>query len=609
MIKKICVVLFFILVNLRCFGLEISSQEAYVLEEFFRVMLGSSEGGFVLYDKKPLCINGFYFEDDFVKEIENHRTSVYLREGAFILKKMSNKLKNKIIIHIYNRPDTLAKDYVHILFINRDLFLSVVKNNLSLFQYVLGPSVTPMALLNQLTDSNNSFHSILKNDKVLIGILLGYGTQNSLYVSRIENIEEELLAPDQPPFKSLLSRLEVLRPEHKELLLFRRSPSCTKYPEQQPGFGHATLNEEIKDLGKKIDISSLKLAQQSPPFMFGRLKEDKETDKLVKDLEDTQIKINDLVSSKNFLNDVLKIVLPDVELTINNKVLQEEFFSQEELEQLPLLVAANIWKIIEEENESYKKSFIRGMYDADNSLEPKVQLLDTLGFEKMKILIKAKQNIKVAEDFFKKLNSEKSFICVFPFKLYYKVMKKGNGSILDDRTNVTVHYNIKTPDDTILIDTWLRGLPMKLNLLETFPGFAKGVKGMRIGEMREIFIHPSLAYGLYTTLEKGIYLKATVQLLDVGQETEEKNDSSEIIILDLENELNKNIESDYSQQSKKIGYAVGYELWLHYKKNEFYKFSQILKWLKLFESGENVDITSEGFQILINRLHWNIYHS
>lgn len=38
---------------------------------------------------------------------------------------------------------------------------------------------------------------------------------------------------------------------------------------------------------------------------------------------------------------------------------------------------------------------------------------------------------------------------------------------------------------------------------------------MKVGETREIFIHPLLGNGIYTTLEKGIYLKVEVELLPI----------------------------------------------------------------------------------------------
>jgi len=253
---------------LHCQALELSSEESSVLEKFFRVMLEKIEGGYVLFEKKPVCINGFHVRDDFTKECETHIASVFVREGAAKWKRLNLNCSNQdMIIHIYNHEDSLVTDYIHILFINRDLFLGTVKSNLPLFQYVLGPDITPAGLLEKLTDPNTTFHSVLKNDKVLIGILLGYGTQNSLYVSRIEQLQEALLGSEQPPLKSLLSKpgefqSEFQREFQRKLLLKTCPPNLGA--NIMPSFGYVSLKEEIQGLVKKIDDSSQSLAGDNP---------------------------------------------------------------------------------------------------------------------------------------------------------------------------------------------------------------------------------------------------------------------------------------------------------------------------------------------------------
>jgi len=105
--------------------------------------------------------------------------SVYLREGAIVWKALNFK-QSDIIVHVYDKPDSLAK------------------------VWVLGPNVTAEGLLEQLTNPRETFYSVLKDDKVLIGILLGFGPQNAIHVSRLENLEEMLYSAETPPFKSRL---------------------------------------------------------------------------------------------------------------------------------------------------------------------------------------------------------------------------------------------------------------------------------------------------------------------------------------------------------------------------------------------------------------------
>lgn len=609
MTKKISIFLISFLLTFRCCAIEISSEESLVLESFFHQMLRNSEGGFVLYNTKPICINGFYLHDCFTGENEGHRSSVDLREGASKWKNLNlDKLKQNIIIHCYNNEDILARRHVHILFINKKLFLSVVEKNLPLFQYVLGPDVTPIGLLNQLTDPNNSFHEVLKEDKVLIGILLGFGTQNSLYVSRVENIEANLLTVEQLPFKSQLSKLGDIRPEYREMFLLADPSLHTKFLNEQPSFGYQSLKEEMQELMKKLDVSSQKLARQSPGFIFGRLKDDKETNQLVNDLEKAQDKIAKLNTSKKFLLDVLQLIFPKEKIVIQQPIHTEILFDNREMQKFPFLVAANIWQVIENENELFKKSFFQGMSDAEKNMDSQDFESNTLTYEKNKVLVKAKQNIQEANEYFHQISKDSNFISVLPLRLYYKITKEGNGLVLDNQASVTIHYTIKTPDNKILLDTMMGGQPNQLSLMDTIPGFAWGVKGMKIGEQREILIHPSLAYGIYTLLEKGIYLKVNAQLVDMNKD--EKSDHfPKLIELELMQEISPTIDEDFLQQTRQVGYITGYQVWQHYKKEKSYQLPQVMHWLKQFEKGEDVDISDAKFQDLINRLHWSIYHA
>jgi len=101
-----------------------------------------------------------------------------------------------------------------------------------------------------------------------------------------------------------------------------------------------------------------------------------------------------------------------------------------------------------------------------------------------------------------------SYIAAYPLYLFYKIVQHSNGQKLDKETNVCVDFDIFRSDGKCLKVEF----DVCVNLQDTIPGFAYGLQGMRIDEIREIFIHPSLAYGVHTMFEKGIYLKILVKL-------------------------------------------------------------------------------------------------
>lgn len=595
-----------------CFALTLTYNQSIVLESFFRTMLEKSEGGYTFYDKKPICINGFLYEDNFFGETETHKDLVSLYLGAAVWKQVTtllkdNKLDNNLIIHIYDTPDSLASNYIHILFINKNNFVNTVQSNLSLFQYILGPEVTAKKLLNKLTDVSGDFHSILKNDKVLIGILLGFGTQNSLYGGRVENLQEALFAPEQPPFINQILMNNKTATIYKKLLLSPREVYVMNN-NTSPSFFYSSLSEEMESLLQKMEVSSEKLSRNRPFFIFGRIKGDHETNLRIAELETAQEKISNLLSSKKFLQKCLQLLLPEEEIEIEALERSKLFsFSQFELDLFPKLIATNIWNRISQENESYIEGFLHGMEDAENQNDAIEFIEQPPNYEELKTLAQAQHNIKLADSYFAQLDQQADLVCVYPKKLYYNIVEKGNGDCLKEQTQVTVHYTITSADGVILSDTWGAGQPHKINLQKTISGFSWGIRDMKIGEVREIYIHPSVGYGIYTSLDKGIYLKVRVQLVAIDEDFN-SNSFPTLTILDFNEELNVLKKYNFDELSRVEGGQAGYEIWKHYRKGLHNALPQVrAEIIRLNKEEPNIDTETNVNQDLINRLHWNIY--
>lgn len=601
MLRFIYITLFSFL-SIASYEYEISREDTVILEKFFRTMLEKSEGGYVLYDSKPMCINGYYDKDYFQNESEQHKNSAFLREGMKRWKELNlSQYDSNIIVHGYNNEDVSAKNYVHILFINKKLFLKTVQDNLALFQYVLGPDVTPLSLLAKLTDPQETFHGVLKDDKVLIGILLGFGTQNSLYVSRMENLHDLLFSAENIPFRNKLSKCGNISDEIRHLLLLHDGNIVSQTIDPTPSFGYASIQEELEGLSKIIEISSAKLSRNLPLFIFGRIKDDTASQELVSRLERTQSHIGDLLKSKTFLDDVLSMLYPQEKIVTHPSSQRELHFEPSQLSHLPELVAANVWHVIHAEGSDYQESFINGMKDAEAGKECKVGFLDTLHYEKLKTLTKIQNHLVLTEEYFSQLNQDPQVTCVVPFKLYYRINQAGEGVPLEKQTRVELNYSVKTLQNKVVADQWSQ--PQWIDLSETIPGFALGIKGMKKGEIREIYIHPSLGYGIYTTFEKGVYLKALVRLLDIDHEAEIKK-VPELVFLDCK--LGMQDKMDFAEEEKKLGYLRGYHVWQHYQKCKLYGLSDILNKMTFLKNNENTSIDRPG-QDTINRLHWNIY--
>ncbi len=159
----------------------LSADELAVLEIFFRTLLTESQGGYVLYGNKPSCIEGFANREEGTYFLANwvHVFTTKLKEGALIWEKLGlNKYYKNYLLYVYEKP---VDEWRHLVLVNKQSLLLIIEANLPLFQYVLGPKVTPNELLDALSNSKGNFDSVLNYDRALIGILLGYGTQNALH--------------------------------------------------------------------------------------------------------------------------------------------------------------------------------------------------------------------------------------------------------------------------------------------------------------------------------------------------------------------------------------------------------------------------------------------
>lgn len=594
----------------------LSPEETAILDRFINVMFKYSEGGYVLYGMKPMCFHGFNVFDSFGGDCEVHRQYVYLREGASLWKKIFQNKMSNIIIHIYDRPENQADDVVGILFINKKMFCETVEKNIALFQYVLGPNVTPLALLDRLTDPNTSFDSVLKSDRVLMGILLGFGVQNALHVSRIENLQVAYLSsPEQFPWKNRLTSLNSLLGGYQDVLLLS-SEQRIGATDLNPSFSYTSLEEEIRDAISKIECSSQKLLEKRPYFIFGRLLQDEESDFLIRDLEETQEKIIALLNSDQPLQPILKMVYPNCLIELQRELtIPTPVSIAADRNHLQTIVAKNTWASICNETLLFINGFYKGMQDANKG--NKDLSIDSTGhYEILKAVVRAKENAERADRFFAELDKDVNAVPVKRGEIYYKVLQKGDGEILDFQQTVKVHCRAITPDGLVICDTWANGSPIVVELSEAIQGFAWGMKGMQEGEIREIFMHPKVAYGIYTTLEKGIYLRAEVQLLSI-EPSENSSTFPTIEPLDFEAIFSRLNKYNLEEIANNEGYLLGYSIWDHYKKEDSLTFSEILDMLKALERSQSFPMKksiqvdaksmSASDRSILNSLHWNLY--
>lgn len=136
-----------------------------------------------------------------------------------------------------------------------------------------------------------------------------------------------------------------------------------------------------------------------------------------------------------------------------------------------------------------------------------------------------KDNLIDAEAFLSKIAQEGAIELVAN-KLYYKILKQGSGKQVQSVDVPMLAYTVWTYNrwgekEIISFDT-----PHPVMLEDTIPGFAQGVKGMLEGEIRQLFIHPDLAYSTYGKFDPNLLVIFKVEVVSAESKEDDANSPS-----------------------------------------------------------------------------------
>ncbi|MGL5263567.1 MAG: FKBP-type peptidyl-prolyl cis-trans isomerase [Candidatus Rhabdochlamydia sp.] len=507
------------------------NQEYAILDQFFKMTFSSEEYGYVIEGCKPISVRNFPSLDsfpiskDFKYEEKRFNNTILVRKAIPLWNKFCGQQKDFVLkVTALNNQSSPFLSFLEVAFINVSKLQEVVEKNSDLFRYILGPTNTTQDIVDLIVNSNQPLTNILNHNLTLMGIVLGFGSHNSIVGGRQETIYALSISKDCPPFTphSYLMQngsehsLDFLTPErygayYLELaggddLNFR-----VDFPRLKTQSRFVNLIDEIRSIDQ-LEEQILPTLWQEPKFVFGAFKGGPSNQPFFKQLSHTQKKIRSLLNNPHFLECVLEKINKKRPVIRIKKAMFNETASFE--------LSPNFWNEIlnsvanrfidEEKKSAFTQAF---NHPEDTYCKPPTMMGTSNAI--LEGLKKARSNLAKANLHFDKLSQDATLKELVFKQLYFKIILPGNEKKLEKEDRVRIGFVIEDIEGNILFanhDSWI-------NLSETFPGFAHGLQGMHIQEKRLLFIHPTLAYGALTTLPPCSALTIKVQLLDIDLQT------------------------------------------------------------------------------------------
>jgi peptidylprolyl isomerase len=549
-------------------SISVVDQKDYdVLDQFLRMVFFEEEYGYVLEGLKPISVRNFMPIEEIhpykdlryaQKEFAN---TILAREAITAWKKLCAGGKNFALKAIPLRNTTTTG--WEIQFINTAKLREVIEENISLFRYTLGPKIQADELVNQIAYSNQDFCSILQNDLVLVGIVLGYGIHNSLMGGRLETISSMTISKDCAPYLPK-SQLMLSKQEHSMNVFIPQafgmyylsfaggddSHFRDDYGMLHPSIGASTVEEEVMAIDEMDDDTYPPQLMQKPGFVFSAYKGGSSNKPFFNRLMQAQKRIQSLLKRSDFLETVLEKIGGRKPIIACKKTNHQGHkihanFSVHEWTRI-LQNAANRF-----EDQERQLAFFESYCHQTEAC----QVPPKMAGASKAILIglkKAHSNLAAANRYFETIAKDDSFKVIVPNQLYFKISQQGQKGELTGNERIRIGYAIEDLEGNILFancDTWI-------NPSQTISGFAHGVQGMRVGEQRTLYIHPALGYGALTTLSPCSGLIIKVCLIDLDAKTSRL--LPPLTPLDMswtqEPALIAEIESSLQQQPRYLGF-------------------------------------------------------
>ncbi len=194
---------------------------------------------------------------------------------------------------------------------------------------------------------------------------------------------------------------------------------------------------------------------------------------------------------------------------------------------------------------------VQGIQDCAGGKEPPmseaecvqaISMVQEKAFQKL-----AKENLEIANEFMEKNKAESQIVQLEEGKLQYRVEKEGTGETVQPHYSPLIRYTGKFVDGQVFGASKEDEM---ISLDDTIMGFSKGIVGMKEGEKRTLFIHPTLGYGMQGYLPPNSLLTFEIEVVKANAPKKDEEALSNNIDI-LEGESTEIAEPDF-QTSEEV---------------------------------------------------------
>lgn len=167
------------------------------------------------------------------------------------------------------------------------------------------------------------------------------------------------------------------------------------------------------------------------------------------------------------------------------------------------------------------KEIIAGIQGAFDGMESPLNDSKTIemitALQEKKFKDECNVNLKAAEAFLASNAENRDVVQLEKGRLQYKQILRGSGQSVKESDSPVISYTGKYLNGEVFGKS---NQDEAITLSDTIEGFRKAIVGMKVGEKREVYIHPNLGYGVNSCLSPNALLTFEIEVKSLEQETE-----------------------------------------------------------------------------------------